>query len=159
MAQLVEILTASDLEIVELHVQKASLEEVFLESPAPGPRPARTMMEAFLHQLRVTLRLHFRNRMALIYSYLFPTIFLLPSGCCTATKGFHWRATWASCSRSPRLAAPVSDCRRRWVTSASAGLAALRLARLRTGTLLASTRVSRYILLVLAGLCRWRWRC
>src|SRR4030095_15528562 len=35
------------------------------------------VMEAFLHQLRVTLRLHFRNRMALIYSYLFPTIFLI----------------------------------------------------------------------------------
>ena len=35
------------------------------------------MMDAFLHQLRASLRLHFRNRMALIYSYLFPTIFLI----------------------------------------------------------------------------------
>ena len=35
------------------------------------------MMDAFLHQLRASLRLHFRNRMALLYSYLFPTIFLV----------------------------------------------------------------------------------
>ena len=34
-------------------------------------------MDAFLHQFRVSLNLHFRNRMALIYSYLFPTIFLI----------------------------------------------------------------------------------
>ena len=32
---------------------------------------------AFLHQLGITLRLHFRNRMALLYSYAFPTIFLV----------------------------------------------------------------------------------
>lgn len=32
---------------------------------------------AFLYQLRVTLRLHFRNKMALLYSYAFPTIFLV----------------------------------------------------------------------------------
>jgi ABC-2 type transport system permease protein len=34
-------------------------------------------MNALLLQLAVSLRLHFRNRMALIYSYLFPTIFLV----------------------------------------------------------------------------------
>jgi hypothetical protein len=34
-------------------------------------------MNGLLLQLAVSLRLHFRNRMALIYSYLFPTIFLL----------------------------------------------------------------------------------
>ena len=34
-------------------------------------------MNGLLHQLAVSLRLHFRNKMALIYSYLFPTIFLL----------------------------------------------------------------------------------
>ena len=27
-------------------------------------------MDAFLHQFRVSLNLHFRNRMALIYSYV-----------------------------------------------------------------------------------------
>lgn len=32
---------------------------------------------AFAHQLRISLRLHYRNRMALIYSYAFPTIFLI----------------------------------------------------------------------------------
>ncbi len=34
-------------------------------------------MNGLLLQLAVSLRLHFRNRMAVIYSYLFPTIFLL----------------------------------------------------------------------------------
>jgi hypothetical protein len=34
-------------------------------------------MNAFLRQLRVALVLHYRNKMALIYSYLFPLIFLL----------------------------------------------------------------------------------
>jgi ABC-type transport system involved in cytochrome c biogenesis permease component len=34
-------------------------------------------MNGLLFQLVVSLRLHFRNRMAVIYSYLFPTIFLL----------------------------------------------------------------------------------
>jgi ABC-2 type transport system permease protein len=34
-------------------------------------------MRGLLLQLGVSLRLHYRNRMALIYSYLFPTIFLL----------------------------------------------------------------------------------
>lgn len=34
-------------------------------------------MTAFIRQLRISLTLHYRNKMALIYSYLFPLIFLL----------------------------------------------------------------------------------
>lgn len=34
-------------------------------------------MNSLLIQLGVSFRLHFRNKMALLYSYLFPTIFLL----------------------------------------------------------------------------------
>jgi ABC-type multidrug transport system permease subunit len=34
-------------------------------------------MDAFLQQTAMSLRLHYRNRMALLYSYLFPVIFLL----------------------------------------------------------------------------------
>jgi ABC-type transport system involved in cytochrome c biogenesis permease component len=34
-------------------------------------------MDAFLQQTAISLRLHYRNRMALLYSYLFPLIFLL----------------------------------------------------------------------------------
>ena len=34
-------------------------------------------MNAFVHQLRMSLRLHFRNPMALIYGYAFPAIFLI----------------------------------------------------------------------------------
>ena len=34
-------------------------------------------MDALRSQIAISLRLHFRNRMALIYGYLFPTIFLI----------------------------------------------------------------------------------
>lgn len=34
-------------------------------------------MNGIWHHLRLSLRLHFRNRMALLYGYLFPTIFLI----------------------------------------------------------------------------------
>ncbi len=34
-------------------------------------------MAALFHQLAISLRLHARNKMALLYSYLFPTIFLV----------------------------------------------------------------------------------
>src|SRR5215207_2445787 len=34
-------------------------------------------MNALLNHLAVSLRLHFRNRMALLYGYLFPLIFLV----------------------------------------------------------------------------------
>jgi ABC-type transport system involved in cytochrome c biogenesis permease component len=34
-------------------------------------------MNGWLHQLEITLRLHFRNKMALLYGYLFPLIFLV----------------------------------------------------------------------------------
>ena len=34
-------------------------------------------MRAFLQHLGVSLKLHYRNKMALIYGYLFPLIFLI----------------------------------------------------------------------------------
>ena len=34
-------------------------------------------MRAALQQLRISLTLHYRNKMALIYGYLFPLVFLL----------------------------------------------------------------------------------
>ena len=39
--------------------------------------PTNQRMDALLHQISISLRLHARNKMALIYSYLFPTIFLV----------------------------------------------------------------------------------
>ena len=35
------------------------------------------MKNALLNQLQISLKLHARNKMALVYSYLFPTIFLV----------------------------------------------------------------------------------
>src|SRR5215211_2049165 len=40
-------------------------------------RDAGITMNALLNHLGVSLRLHFRNRMALLYGYLFPLIFLV----------------------------------------------------------------------------------
>jgi hypothetical protein len=54
-------------------------------------------MHGFLQQLRLSLALHFRNRMALFYGYLFPTIFLVASGCSTGMSACRSRGTWASC--------------------------------------------------------------
>ena len=34
-------------------------------------------MRGLVQQLQTSLRLYFRNRMALFYGYLFPTVFLL----------------------------------------------------------------------------------
>ena len=55
-------------------------------------------MDALLQQLRISLTLHYRNKMALIYSYLFPLIFLLAFWVLyrheTRRRS---RGTWASC--------------------------------------------------------------
>ena len=40
-------------------------------------RPKTNDMNGWMHQLEITLRLHFRNKMALLYGYLFPLIFLV----------------------------------------------------------------------------------
>ena len=54
-------------------------------------------MDAFLHQFRVSLNLHFRNRMALIYSYLFPTIFLIAFWVLYRYDRVPLARTWVSC--------------------------------------------------------------
>jgi ABC-2 type transporter len=110
-------------------------------------------MDAFLHQLRVSLLLHFRNRMALIYSYLFPTMFLLA----------YWQLY--RYDRVPLvrhigelltvtiLGGACFGLPTTMVSERERGVwRRYRLAPIRTGTLLASTVLARYLLLVLAGL-------
>lgn len=110
-------------------------------------------MVAFLHQLRISLRLHYRNRMAIIYSYLFPTIFLI--------------AFWVLYRHEP---VPLVRHMGELLTVTALGGACFglptslvserergvwrryRLAPVPTGTLLASTVLARYVLLVIAGL-------
>ncbi len=57
-----------------MKVSRATLEDVFLELTEAG----QLLDGAYvLKQLEISLRLHARNKMALLYSYLFPTIFLV----------------------------------------------------------------------------------
>ena len=110
-------------------------------------------MRGSLHQLRSTLRLHFRNRMGLIYGYLFPTIFLV--------------AFWVLYRHEP---VPLAGHLGELLTVTILGGACFglpttlvserergvwrryRLAPVSTGTLVASTVAARYLILITAGL-------
>jgi hypothetical protein len=70
-------------------------------------------MTGLLQHLQISLRLHFRNKMALLYGYLFPVIFLVAfwvrtgmSACLARHMGELLTVTI--------LEAPVSACRRPW---------------------------------------------
>ena len=69
--ELLARLEARSIDVVELHVQRASLEDVFLALTV------RIQTERMRRHILISLRLYFRNKMALIYGYLFPTIFLV----------------------------------------------------------------------------------
>ena len=47
-------------------------------------------MNAWWVQVEIALRLHFRNRMALFYGYLFPLIFLVACPLCVAMDPMLW---------------------------------------------------------------------
>ena len=47
------------------------------DGPETGRTTSETCMNGLLQQLEISLRLHFRNKMALLYGYLFPLIFLV----------------------------------------------------------------------------------
>jgi ABC-type multidrug transport system permease subunit len=114
-----------------------------IESPMNGLR----------HQFAITLKLHFRNRMALLYSYLFPTIFL---------------AAFAVLYRHDRV--PLARHLGELLTVTVLGGACFglpttmvgerergvwrryRVAPISTGSLVASTVIARYVLLVIAGM-------
>ena len=82
-------LEASGIEVAELHVQQGdargcvsgadgeALPSSVRLNPDAGECTLTIRMDALLHQLAISLRLHARNKMALLYSYLFPTIFLV----------------------------------------------------------------------------------
>jgi ABC-type transport system involved in cytochrome c biogenesis permease component len=112
-----------------------------------------TMMEPFLHQLRVSLQLHFRNRMAIVYSYLFPTIFLVAFWVLYRHERVPLARHMGELLTVTALGGACFGLPTTMVSERERGVwRRYRLAPVRPGTLLASTVLARYVLLVLAGL-------
>ena len=110
-------------------------------------------MDAFLQQLQVTLRLHFRNRMALIYSYLFPTIFLIAFWVLYRYERVPLARHMGELLTVTALGGACFGLPTSMVSERERGVwRRYRLAPVATGTLLASTVAARYVLLLLAGL-------
>ena len=110
-------------------------------------------MDAFLHQFRVSLNLHFRNRMALIYSYLFPTIFLIAFWVLYRYDRVPLARHMGELLTVTALGGACFGLPTTIVSERERGVwRRYRLAPVRTGTLLASTVSARYVLLLLAGL-------
>jgi ABC-2 family transporter len=110
-------------------------------------------MDAFLHQFRVSLNLHFRNRMALLYSYLFPTIFLIAFWVLYRYDRVPLARHMGELLTVTALGGACFGLPTTMVSERERGVwRRYRLAPVRTGTLLASTVAARYVLLLLAGL-------
>jgi hypothetical protein len=110
-------------------------------------------MDAFLHQLRASLRLHFRNRMALVYSYLFPTIFLIAFWVLYRYERVPLARHMGELLTVTALGGACFGLPTTMVSERERGVwRRYRLAPVATGTLIASTVAARYVLLVLAGL-------
>jgi ABC-2 type transport system permease protein len=109
-------------------------------------------MDAFLQQLRVSLQLHFRNRMAIIYSYLFPTIFLIAFWVLYRHERVPLARHMGELLTVTALGGACFGLPTTMVSERERGVwRRYRLAPVPTGALLASTVLARYVLLVLAG--------
>ena len=110
-------------------------------------------MQAFLQQFRVSLRLHFRNRMALLYGYLFPTIFLIAFWVLYRYDRVPLARHMGELLTVTALGGACFGLPTTMVSERERGVwRRYRLAPVSTGTLLASTIAARYVLLLLAGL-------
>ena len=110
-------------------------------------------MQAFLQQFRISLSLHFRNRMALIYGYLFPTIFLIAFWVLYRYDRVPLARHMGELLTVTALGGACFGLPTTMVSERERGVwRRYRLAPVSTGTLLASTITARYVLLVLAGL-------
>src|SRR5215203_5964230 len=110
-------------------------------------------MQPFVQQLRVSLLLHFRNRMALIYGYLFPTIFLIAFWQLYRYDRVPLARHMGELLTVTILGGACFGLPTTMVSERERGVwRRYRLAPVATGTLLASTVIARYLLLVAAGL-------
>ena len=109
-------------------------------------------MTAFLRQLDVTLRLHFRNRMALLYGYLFPTIFLIAFWVLYRYDQVPLLRHIGELLTVTALGGACFGLPTTMVSERERGVwRRYRLAPIATASLIGSTLISRYFLLLTAG--------
>ncbi|MPZ16942.1 MAG: hypothetical protein GEV06_03335 [Luteitalea sp.] len=110
-------------------------------------------MNGLLYQLRISLRLHFRNRMALLYSYLFPTIFLVAFWVLYRHELVPLAAHMGELLTVTALGGACFGLPTTMVSERERGVwRRYRLAPVPTWSLVVSTVVGRYVLLILAAL-------
>lgn len=110
-------------------------------------------MNAALQQLRISLTLHYRNKMALIYSYLFPLIFLLAFWVLYRHESVTLARHMGELLTVSVLGGACFGLPTTMVSERERGVwRRYRLAPVSTATLVASTVAARYGILITAGL-------
>jgi hypothetical protein len=110
-------------------------------------------MNGLLHHLAMSLRLHFRNRMALLYGYLFPAIFLGAFWVLYRYESVPLVRHMGELLTVSVLGGACFGLPTTIVSERERGVwRRYRLAPISTRSLIASTMIARYLLLVTAGL-------
>src|SRR5215203_5207345 len=110
-------------------------------------------MTSVLHQLGINLKLHLRNKMGLLYSYLFPAIFLVAFWVLYRHESVPLARHMGELLTVTALGGACFGLPTAMVAERERGVwRRYRLAPVPTASLLTSTVVARYILLLSAGL-------
>jgi ABC-type multidrug transport system permease subunit len=110
-------------------------------------------MDAFLQQTAISLRLHYRNKMALLYSYLFPVIFLLAFYVLYRHESVVLARHMGELLTVGILGGACFGLPTTMVSERERGVwRRYRLAPVPTAGLVSSTVVARYVILITAGL-------
>jgi hypothetical protein len=110
-------------------------------------------VQAFFRQFSVGLRLHFRNRMAMLYSYLFPTMFLLAFWVLYRHEQVPLVRHIGELLTIAALGGACFGLPTTMVSERERGVwRRYRLAPVSTAALVGSTLAARYVLLLIAGL-------
>jgi ABC-type transport system involved in cytochrome c biogenesis permease component len=110
-------------------------------------------MNASLQQLRISLKLHYRNKMALIYSYLFPLIFLLAFWVLYRHESVTLARHMGELLTVSVLGGACFGLPTTMVSERERGVwRRYRLTPVSTAALVASTAAARYCILITAGL-------
>jgi len=110
-------------------------------------------MDALLHQIGMSLRLHARNKMALVYGYLFPTIFLVAFWVLYRFEQVPLVRHVGELLTVTALGGACFGLPTTIVSERERGVwRRYRLTPVSTATLMSGTVVARYLLLVVAGL-------
>jgi outer membrane biosynthesis protein TonB len=110
-------------------------------------------MSPLLHQLEIAIRLHLRNKMALLYSYLFPTIFLVAFWVLYRFEQVPLVRHMGELLTVTALGGACFGLPTTMVSERERGVwRRYRLAPVSTGTLVSGTVAARFLLLIIAGL-------